>query len=98
MEDVHTRDNYAYLANRFYEGLMADTVVLFDSECKNTIEKCGYSLSENVIVTPEKLSIGLTNYVETLNFETELNHQRSFLVKAYGEKRDTINQIKDFIK
>lgn len=98
IEDVHTHENYAFLANRFYEALMCDVVILFDSECKNTIEKCGYPLSENVIITPEKLQMGLTNYVSTLNFEAELKHQQSFLAKAYAEKRETIDQIKEFIK
>jgi hypothetical protein len=97
IEDEHTHNNYAFLANRFYEALMTDTVILFDSTCSNTIAMCGYPFSENIIITPEKLQMGLTNYVDTLNFEAELKHQRSFLDKAYEEKRATIEQIKKFL-
>ena len=97
IEDLHTHTNYAFLANRFYEALMADTVILFDSVCKNTIEKCGYDLSPNVIITPEKLEMGLTNYVNSLSFENELAHQRKFIPQALAERQTAIDQIKNFL-
>ena len=98
IEDIHTHKNYAFLANRFYEALMADVVILFDAECSNTIEKCGYPLHKNTIIDSDKLKNGIVEYAKTLDFDTLLQYQRLFIHKAMSEKQDTINQIKDFIK
>ena len=98
MEDIHTHKNYAFLANRFYEALMADVVILFDAECSNTIEKCGYPIHKDTIIDSDKLKNGIVEYAKTLDFDTILQYQRLFIHKAMSEKQDTINQIKDFIK
>lgn len=98
MEDIHTHKNYAFLANRFYEALMANVVILFDGECKNTIEKCGYNLHPDTIVEDAKLKNGIANYTKTLDFNSLLIYQQSFVGKATEEKRTSIKQIKDFIQ
>ena len=98
IEDLHTHSNYAFLANRFYESLMSDVVMLFDAKCENTIKSCGYNLSPNIIIDENKLSKGLTNYVSSLNYKEELKHQRQFVQQAFLEKTTAIQKIKDFLK
>ena len=98
IEDIHTHKNYAFLANRFYEALMADVVILFDAECSNTIAKCGYALHEDTIIDKSKLKNGIADYTKTLDFKKLLEYQRSFLHKAISEKKDAIKLIKDFIQ
>lgn len=39
IEDEYTHNNFNNLANRFYEALSNDTVVLFDRSCINTLKK-----------------------------------------------------------
>jgi hypothetical protein len=97
IEDLHTHSNYAFLANRFYESLMNDVVMLFDAGCENTIKNCGYNLSPNIIIDEKRLSKGLTNYVSSLNYEEELKHQRQFVQQAFLEKTTAIQKIKDFL-
>jgi hypothetical protein len=98
IEDLHTHNNYAFLANRFYEALMSDVVMLFDAGCENTIKNCGYNLSPNVLVDEKRLSKGLTTYVSSLNYEEELKHQKQFVAQAFAEKSDAIQKIKNFLK
>lgn len=98
MEDEHTHNNYAFLANRFYESLMADVVMLFDADCANTIKKCGYPIPEHLIIDNSKLKNGIVNYANSLDFEANLKYQQGFLVMAETEKRTAIQQIKDFLK
>jgi len=97
MEDEHTHKNYAFLANRFYEALMADVVMLFDADCSNTIQKCGYTIPERLIIDNEKLKNGVANYAESLAFQTNLMYQQTFFNQAISEKRTAIKQIKDFL-
>ena len=98
MEDEHTHNNYAFLANRFYESLMADVVMLFDADCANTIKKCGYVIPDSLIVDGERLKQGIVNYANSLAFQTNLMYQQTFIPQAIEEKAAAINQIKDFIK
>ena len=98
MEDQHTHDHYAFLANRFYESLMSDVVMLFDADCSNTIKQCGYIIPEHLIVNDEKIKNGVVNYANSLAFEPNLAYQQAFFSRAIDEKRNAINQIKEFIK
>ena len=49
-EDVHTHDNYAYMANRFYEGVMNNTLMVYDHRCQKTIDKSGFQIHTMQIV------------------------------------------------
>jgi hypothetical protein len=97
MEDEHTHTNYAFLANRFYEALMSDVVMLFDADCANTIQKCGYKIPENLIINNDKLKDGLVSYVNSLAFQTNLMYQQLFFDKAVEEKNEAVSQIKKFL-
>lgn len=97
MEDEHTHTNYAFLANRFYEALMADAVMLFDAECSNTIAKCGYDIPAHLILNDEKIKDGVVAYAKTIDFDASLAHQKTFIAKAMDEKTNAIKQIKEFV-
>lgn len=51
VEDIHTHDNYAHMANRFYEALMFNVVTLFDAKCINTINDSNFTIDEKYIVS-----------------------------------------------
>jgi len=50
IEDLHTHDNYAHMANRFYEALMCNVITIFDKKCLNTIRQSNYTISDEFIV------------------------------------------------
>ena len=50
VEDKHTHDNYAFMANRFYECVMSNTILFYDANCHQTIKKSGYNISPFQIV------------------------------------------------
>ena len=50
VEDEHTHDHYAHMANRFYEGLMCNTITLFDKKCIKTIEKSNFDIDPKYII------------------------------------------------
>ena len=49
-EDKHTHGNYAFMGNRYYECVMCDVLMLFDSKCLNTIKKSGYDIPKELVV------------------------------------------------
>jgi len=72
LEDEFTHANFNYLANRFYEALMCNAVLIFDVSCRNTLEKSGYPILEKFFVSNYA---ELKNKVETLDWEQCLNEQ-----------------------
>jgi len=51
IEDAITHEHYNHLANRFYESLNYDCCPLFDKSCMNTIEKSGYDITGDYVVS-----------------------------------------------
>jgi hypothetical protein len=49
-EDEHTHENYAFMANRFYECLMHNTLMVYDYRCQRTIDLSGYNIHPRQIV------------------------------------------------
>jgi len=49
-EDEHTHENYAFMANRFYECLMNNTLMVYDYRCQRTIDLSGYNIHPRQIV------------------------------------------------
>lgn len=50
IEDEHTHDNYAFMANRFYESLMCNVVTFFDSKCLKNIKQSVFDIPDFYIV------------------------------------------------
>ena len=49
-EDEHTHENYAFMANRFYECLMNNTLLVYDYRCQKTIDLSGYNIHPRQII------------------------------------------------
>jgi hypothetical protein len=94
-EDEHTHTNYAYMANRFYEGVMSNTLMFFDSRCSLVIEKCGYKIDPFQIV---KNGDELVSKVEQLDSDADsykhyLSIQQSNIPLIVAERADVLRQI-----
>ena len=50
LEDEHTHTNYAFMANRFYECVMNNVLMFYDSRCNLVIEKSGYAIDPFQVV------------------------------------------------
>jgi hypothetical protein len=93
IEDEHTHENFAFLANRYYEALMCNVVVLFDHHCSQTIEKSDYIIPEEFVI-PEYSNIA--EYSKTLNYEKMLEIQKQNIEIAFRDKSECISEIEDF--
>ena len=84
-EDVHTHDIYSGLANRFYECLMCDVILFFDSKCQKTITKAidhGYKINDFLIVKD-------ANEINQRMQEMDSNNE--LYLKILNEQRENIN-------
>lgn len=90
VEDIHTHENFAHMANRFYEALMCGCITFFDESCRNTIEKSGYEIDERCIVSSKKeleqRIINLDNYPEL--YYSCLEDNKKHIVRAIQEKKE----------
>ena len=50
LEDDHTHSNYAFMANRFYECVMNNTILFFDHRCQLVIDRSGYAIDPFLMV------------------------------------------------
>lgn len=77
IEDEHTHENYAFMANRFYECLMNNVILFYDINCTNTIKKSGFEILSFQLVNDandlkEKIEFLDNNkdmYLELLEFQ-----------------------------
>ncbi len=51
IEDERTHHCYNFLANRFYEALVCNTVLLFDRSCRRTVELSGIPFDDDFYVS-----------------------------------------------
>jgi hypothetical protein len=98
-EDIHTHDNYAFMANRYYECLMTNVIMFFDHRCKATIEKSGYTIPKFLIV---ENGAELEAKVELLNddpiaYNEALEIQRSNFPKIMSEKKEVIEKLIEIV-
>lgn len=98
-EDEHTHKNYAFIANRYYECLMCDVLMFFDSKCDLVISKCGYNIDPYLIVSD---SNELNTKMVELNSNNELylqllNKQRSNIAIINTERKQVEQQINSII-
>jgi hypothetical protein len=96
-EDEHTHSNYAFMANRFYECVMNNTLMFYDSRCSLVIERSGYNIDPFQIV---KDGDELMQKMEMLDSDKEsyehyLNIQRSNCSIILAEKTTVLESIKN---
>jgi hypothetical protein len=98
-EDVHTHDNYAYMANRFYEGVMNNTLMLYDYRCQGTIEKSGFQVHPMQIIKNGKELVFLSEKLasDSVLYKELMSVQQSNVYKIIEEKQKVLNSIKDIL-
>ncbi len=97
IEDDYSHLNYNSLANRFYESVMCQTVVFFDTNCRSTIEISGLALDEFFFV---KGYDDLIEKIQQSNYLDLYEKQKHFIDFCIDEKNsdeqkliETINKI-----
>jgi hypothetical protein len=94
-EDEHTHTNYAFMANRFYECVMNNTLLFYDARCKLVIERSGYNIDPYQIVkNGEELAEKIAILAED-EYQTLLKIQQSNFDQIMLEKKQVLETIKN---
>jgi len=94
IEDVHIHDNFNNLANRFYEALKCNTVLFFDINCKNTINKSKIEFDDYFYVRDYD---ELTNKIKNDNYEISLKKQLKWKNEAETQKKEMLERFEEII-
>jgi hypothetical protein len=94
LEDIHTHDNFAFMANRFYEGLMYGLVTFFDESCRNSIVKSNYPISDYFIVNSVA---DIHNKIKKRSYYDMINEQRLAIPTILTERKTVIQTIKNIL-
>jgi hypothetical protein len=97
LEDKHTHENYAFMANRFYEALMCGVVTLFAPNTSDTVSKSGYDLDASCILPKDLYGKDLMDYIQALDYQKLLTNQQSICPLVCNERKQVLISIKDFI-
>jgi len=99
LEDKHTHDNFAFMANRYYEALMCDAVPLFAPNTSKTLKGSNYSsdIATSQILPEGLYGDGLLEYISKLDHSYYINNQRSQFDNILGERGMVLQGIKDFL-
>ena len=99
-EDEHTHENYAFMANRFYECLMNNTLQAYDYRCQKTIDLCGYNIHPKQIVKNGDELLDLYDQLKTdkgLYLEL-MKVQQSNVELVLKEKQEVLKTIKNALQ
>lgn len=95
IEDLHTHDNYAFMANRFYEALMCHVVTFFDAKCQGTIDKSEFDIDPYFVVQDRtELYKKMDECSDALNYGNAILRNREFVLTALREKREVTQALK----
>lgn len=98
-EDAHTHENYAFMANRFYECLMHNTLLAYDYRCQKTINLSGYNIHPRQIVKNGEELLAL--YEELKNnqqfYQELIEVQQSNVELVLKEKEEVLKTIKNVL-
>lgn len=97
IEDKHTHDNYAFMANRFYEALMCGVGCLFAPNTIKTIQKSGYDLDNRFVLPENCYKQELNDYIDSLDYQNIVELQNKLHDQILAEKNEVIFGIKSFI-
>lgn len=92
IEDLHIHNNFNNLANRFYEALKTNTVILFDKNCINTLKKSEIDNFEIFIVKDIE---DIKKIIKENKYEEFIKIQKEWKKIVELEKEKMIN---NFIK
>ena len=95
-EDEHTHENYAFMANRFYECVMNNTLQVYDHRCQATIDRSGYNIHPMQIVKNGKELQVLYKTLQENNilYLELLSIQQSNVPIILKEKKEVIETIR----
>ena len=98
-EDVHTHDNYAFMANRFYEAIMYNVLMLYDYRCMVTISRCDYAIDDIQIVHNAEEAANLIYKLDNdpKEYNRLLKIQQSNVEKILREREDVLMGIKNIL-
>jgi hypothetical protein len=88
IEDDHTHTNFAFMANRFYEAVMMDVVVIFAPNTRTTIKKSEYSVEPAII---SDLNFNRISHESLLKAQQELKPRIS------QERLEVLRGIESFL-
>jgi hypothetical protein len=93
IEDPFTHDHFNNLANRYYESLACQCVLLFDESCINTLKRAGLTNFEPFILktSDDVKKFDEKNYPELLKIQSEWKE------KIQVERIQIIDQIEKII-
>lgn len=98
VEDLHTHDHYAHMANRYYESLMCNVVTIFDRKCADNIAKSGFKISEDFIVSDaEEYKAVVAKYSQQDMFEKALEENEHNKQQAQLEYDVVVRQLKEVL-
>lgn len=96
IEDEHSHENYTCLANRFYECLKCNVVLLFDKSCKRTIELSNYIVPEKFFVEKKE---DLEQKVTNLDYDLSIKEQKDLWYKiAVKERKEVLITLNSLLK
>ena len=98
IEDEYTHAVYNFLANRYYEAMFCNTVMFFDINCKNTINKSeiAYHFDPFYLVSNHAELIDKINACNQ-NFEKHLATQKQWNMNQQLLRRQEIEKIRNYI-
>lgn len=99
IEDEHTHDNYAFMANRYYEAVMNRTLMFFHSKCSKAVTDSGYDIPPFLMVDGAN---DLNAKMAELDSDREkyafyLGIQCSNVPKIMQDRENALNQIKEAV-
>lgn len=98
IEDEHTHDNYAHMANRFYESLMCNVVTFFDRTCIKNIEKSIFEIPPFYIVNSRyELESKVVQLECPTVFNKCLEDNERWYNQAVKEHQTVLTQIKEVL-
>lgn len=96
IEDEHTHDHYAHMANRFYEALMCNVITIFDKKCAKNLSKSGFVVPKGLIVNNAEEYVKVANRLTTReNFEKLLAVNERYKVQARREHDEVIAALQN---
>jgi len=98
IEDVHTHNNYNYLANRYYEAGIHNNVIFFDINCTNTIllsEISEYYNDIKYYIVQDYDSLICKIKECNNNFEKHLSVQKKWRINELKYRDSEIKKIKN---
>lgn len=92
IEDEFTHRNYNFLANRFYEALFCNCVLMFDRSCANTLKRSQLEVPEDFLVSTHKELMDKTKSLEK-DLSAALKVQQGWLDGVLAQRQQLLSDI-----